>query len=238
MAVEMIVCLHINCYVRRKENVMPIKVTQEIGTLTVEVTGEEPKDIIRQLAFFGTLPAACPYDLEGAPCNYALQLTFKTVVPQHGEHKGKTLKYYGLRCANTPAHECNFGQRADDGSIFYKGASSFQVEYKAREGAQDYHGDHEDHGRQQQQSAPRQEPRDDFNETAAGVAPTQQSEHGNGGPTSGQRTLMSKLLADMGLTLEQAYTATGASKKWEEMNAGQAARFIDAVKNIKKEVAF
>lgn len=206
---------------------MPIRVKQEIGTLTVEVTGEQPKDIIQQLAFFGTLPAACPFEVEGGPCNFALQLTFKTVVPAQGEHKGKTLKYYGLRCANTPAHECNFGQRADDGSIFYKGASSFQIEYKAREGAQDYTSDHEDHGRQQQ-SAPREQARDSFN----------QPDNGNGGPTSGQRTLMSKLLADLGMSLDQAYVATGATKRWEEMNAGQAARFIDAVKNIKKEVAF
>lgn len=232
----MIVCLQVNCYATVKENVMPIRVRQEIGTLTVEVTGEQPKDIIQQLAFFGTLPAACPFDVEGGPCNFALQLTFKTVVPQQGEHKGKTLKYYGLRCANTPAHECNFGQRADDGSIFYKGASSFQLEYKARDAQESGYGGHNEH--QPPAQPQREQPRDDFNETAAGVVPTQQPEHGNGGPTAAQRTLMSRLLGELGMTLEQVYVATGATKKWDEMNAGQAARFIDAVKNVKKEVAF
>jgi hypothetical protein len=232
----MIVCLNINCYVTVKENVM-LTVIQKIGTLTVQVAGEQPKDIIEQLSFFGSLPATCPFEVEGGPCGFALQLTYKAFVPKSGQHAGKNLKYYGMRCSNQPAHECNFGQRTDGGAIYYKGPESFQLDYNAREQMESGHGGYEDHG-QQQQSAPREQARDSFNETAAGVAPTQQPEHGNGGPTSGQRTSMSKLLADMGLTLAQAQTATGATLKWEEMNAGQAARFIDAVKNIKREVAF
>lgn len=219
---------------------MPIRVKQEIGTLTVEVTGEQPKDIIQQLAFFGTLPAACPFDVEGGPCNFALQLTFKVVVPQQGEHKGKTLKYYGLRCANTPAHECNFGQRADDGSIFYKGALSFQLEYKAREAQESGYGGHEHHqpAQQQRETRPDHEARDSFNrrDEAEGQVLAEQSN--NGGPTSGQRTLMSKLLADAKITIGDAQRMTGATLKWDEMSPGQAARFIDAVKEKVKEVAF
>lgn len=202
-----------------------LKVTQQIGALTVEVAGEQPKDIIQQLAFFGTLPGLCPFPVDAeTTCDFLLQLTFKVVVPQSGEHKGKTLKYYGMRCANTPAHECNFGQRADDGSIFYKGANSFQMEYKAREAMES--GQHSDHPIQTRQDT---QARDSFN--ARDDSPQQNGggEQPRQGPTSGQRTYMTKLLTDAHITLNDAYEMTKATKNFEEMPPAVAAKFITAV---------
>jgi len=226
----MIVCLNTNHYVSVKENAM-LKVTQQVGALAVEVAGESPKDVIEQLGFFGSLPAVCPFEVEGGPCGHPLQFTYKAFTPRQGQHAGKLLKYYGLRCSNVPAHECNFGVRTDGGALYYKGKESFEIEFEARK--QFESGNHEGYDDN------RQHPRDDFNQTDNdGHVQQQAAQPEHGGPTAGQRTLMSKLLGDLGMNIEQARTATGATLKWEEMNPGQAARFIDAVKNLKKEVAF
>lgn len=200
-----------------------LKVTQKIGALDVEVTGESPHEVIEQFSFFGALPAKCP--VEG--CGHALQLTYKVV----GE---KRYKYYGMKCSNTPAHECNFGQRTDDHSLYYKGADSFGLEFRAREAEESGQGAHEP--RQQQR---REQPRDDFNaRDSRPQAGQQQQSNGDGeqqgarsgGPTSGQRTLITNLLTRASLTLDDAYEMTRASKKLEEMSVGECARFIDAVK--------
>lgn len=205
-----------NHYVSRKKEIVMLEVTQKIGALDVKVTGESPHEVIEQFSFFGALPAQCP--VEG--CGHALQLTYKVV----GE---KRYKYYGMKCANTPAHECNFGQRTDDSSLYYKGAESFGLEFRAREAEESGQDAHE----------PRQQRRDDFNARDSRPAQNQQQDNGNGeqpsrsgGPTSGQRTLLTNLLTRESVTLNDAYELTRASKKLEEMSVGECARFIDAVK--------
>lgn len=220
-----------------------MKVIQQIGTLTVEVAGDGPKEIIQQLSFFGSLPAVCPFQLGDEVCAHALQLTFKVVVPKSGEHKGKTLKYYGLRCANAPAHECNFGQRADDGSIFYKGAESFGLEYKAREAQESGHGGYEDHGngggqaRDDFNDHPRRHP-DGWEDKTAQQQQTPASRDDGAGPSGAQRNMLSKTLTEAGIDMKEAYRLTGATMDFDTMNPGQAGRFIGTLKQKLAGVKF
>lgn len=201
-----------------------LKVIQQLGPLTVEATGEREQEIFEKLDFWTRLPSQC--GVCAAPVGLACRRTTGG-------------NYYLLRCTSQPAHEAQVRQHkpANGGGLYFRADEQFELEWAARNAQSSGYDEPPDNNGQQQR--PDREARDSFNSrdelNAPGVAATEQ---GNGGPTSGQRTLMSKLLTDMGLTLEQAYAATGATKKWEEMNAGQAARFIDAVKNIKREVAF
>lgn len=198
-----------------------------MGGHEVTVSGGDEKEAIKNISLFSQLPDACPV------CQASLFFTYRKVAAK-GEKKGGT--FYGVKCKGGPAHEKYFHTHDNEAQNLYLIATEeFQLEYAARSAQSSGYEEPPDNGRQQQ-TRPDREARDSFNQPDNGDAQQQQPEHG--GPTSGQRTLMSKLLADVGMTLDQAYIATGAKKKWDDMNPGQAALFIDAVKNIKKEVAF
>lgn len=80
-----------------------MKATLEINGITLEITGDSPKELIPAFAFWQSLPSSCPM------CGSDLQFTYRT--PQD-------YTYYGLICANL--HACNFGQSKDTKSLFYK----------------------------------------------------------------------------------------------------------------------
>lgn len=82
------------------------------GIGTVEIDGDEETTIIAQAAFWTELPEACPI------CGATLRLS-------HRKPKGFT--YYGLVCKGSPEHECNFGQKKEDGSLYYKGPASWRL---------------------------------------------------------------------------------------------------------------
>lgn len=74
------------------------------GDAIVEISGNDNKELIEQASFWMTLPKACP------ECESPLILSFRR--PQN-------FPYYGLICTGNTPHECNFGARRDDTSLFY-----------------------------------------------------------------------------------------------------------------------
>lgn len=99
---------------------MPLKVTfkfDESITLDWDCAGIKP--FIESIAFLHELPRVCPVDDCGAP----LHFFFRS--PQGNS-------YYGLKCEGSPAHECNFGQHKEGGTLYYKGDGAFELEYSAR----------------------------------------------------------------------------------------------------------
>lgn len=74
------------------------------GDAIVEISGNDNKERIEQASFWMTLPKVCP------ECNAPLILSYRR--PQN-------YPYYGLICTGDVPHECNFGIRRDDTSLFY-----------------------------------------------------------------------------------------------------------------------
>lgn len=191
-----------------------------MGGHEVTVSGGDEKEAIKNISLFSQLPDACPV------CQASLFFTYRKVAAK-GEKKGGT--FYGVKCKGTPAHEKYFHTHDNEAQNLYLIATEeFQLEYAARSAQSSGYDEPPDNGRQQ-----RQGPRDDFNLPAAPPQPA-----ANGGPTSGQRTLMSKLLADKRMVMDQAYALTGATKKWEEMTPQQAAAFITAFTEKSSEVPY
>jgi len=93
-----------------------MKATFEINGITIEITGEKPKELIKEFAFWQSLPSSCPQ------CGEELHFTYRT--PQDYE-------YFGLMCKNL--HACNFGQNKDQKSLFYKNEWKDVREYQNAE---------------------------------------------------------------------------------------------------------
>jgi hypothetical protein len=71
---------------------------------TLEIEGTTQKELIKQAAFFGSLPSVCPV------CESATRFSFR-------EPEG--YEYYGLVCEQ--GHELKFGQHKEGGTLFPKG---------------------------------------------------------------------------------------------------------------------
>lgn len=78
----------------------------------VKISGENERDLIRQAAFWLSLPTKCPL------CQATLALDYRTP---------KTFKYYTLKCNGSPAHSVNFGQAQADGSLYYDDKKPWEV---------------------------------------------------------------------------------------------------------------
>ena len=78
----------------------------------IEIEGDETHNVIAQAAFWGDLPAECPF------CRSAVRL-------QHRQPKG--FEYFGMVCSGTVQHECNFGQKKGTGELYYKGPGSWRI---------------------------------------------------------------------------------------------------------------
>lgn len=116
-----------------------IKIFRTMPGGSVEVMGDTQMAVIQELNFWESLPALCPF--EG--CGQPLHFFYKRAQEKYD--------YYGLRCENEPAHECNFGQRTDHSGLYYKGPESFDTEYKAQQQRANGNGGQQ---QPQQQSAP------------------------------------------------------------------------------------
>lgn len=92
-----------------------INVHVSIGDrLKATVSGEDPKKVIENVAFFSELPDICPI------CQSVTSFSFRNP---------KDFSFYGMRCSGTPAHECTFGQRREGNGLFYKGQDSWDKAY-------------------------------------------------------------------------------------------------------------
>ncbi len=80
-----------------------MKATLLINGIELVIEADKPKELIREISFWQSLPQACPL------CSEPLAFTYRT--PQDFE-------YYGMICGNL--HACNFGQNKDARSLFYK----------------------------------------------------------------------------------------------------------------------
>lgn len=79
---------------------------------TVKITGENERDLIKQASFWLSIPTKCPI------CKATLALDYRTP---------KTYKYYTLKCNGPVPHAVNFGQKQDDGSLYYDDKKQWEV---------------------------------------------------------------------------------------------------------------
>jgi hypothetical protein len=84
---------------------MAIKMMVQIGLTTVTVEGDDPKETIRQAAFFQELPPSCPL------CSEPIVFTYR---------EAKGFSWWGLRCLGDTSHASEFGQKKEGGALFYK----------------------------------------------------------------------------------------------------------------------
>lgn len=86
------------------------------------------KPLIESIAFLHELPRTCPVPIsDDTECGAPLRFFFRS--PQGNS-------YYGLICQGSPAHECNFGQHKEGGTLYYKGDGEFQIAFKDRKGGE------------------------------------------------------------------------------------------------------
>lgn len=71
---------------------------------TVEISGDNERELIKQAAFWQSIPAKCPV------CGAPLILNYRT--PQ-------TFTYYELLCLGTPSHSVNFGESRGSHDLYY-----------------------------------------------------------------------------------------------------------------------
>lgn len=90
-------------------------------TLKFSWEASDIKTAIESIAFLHGLPKTCPV------CEAPIHFFFRSP---------KGYSYYGLVCEGAPAHEVNFGQHKEGGSLFYEGDGKWELEYSAREGGQ------------------------------------------------------------------------------------------------------
>ena len=92
-----------------------INIQVSIGDrMKATVSGEDPKKVVENVAFFSELPDTCPI------CQSPTHFSFRNP---------KDFNFYGMRCSGTPAHECTFGQRREGNGLFYKGQDSWDKAY-------------------------------------------------------------------------------------------------------------
>lgn len=92
-----------------------INIQVSIGSrMKATVSGEDPKKVVENIAFFSELPDICPI------CQNSTVFSFRNP---------KDFQFYGMRCSGTPAHECTFGQRREGNGLFYKGQDSWDKAY-------------------------------------------------------------------------------------------------------------
>jgi hypothetical protein len=89
------------------------------STLKFSWEASDIKTAIESISFLHGLPEKCPV------CDASIHFFYRS--PQGNA-------YYGLVCSGAPAHEVNFGQHKEGGSLFYKGDGSWELEYSARQG--------------------------------------------------------------------------------------------------------
>jgi hypothetical protein len=89
------------------------------STLKFSWEASDIKTAIESISFLHGLPEKCPV------CEAPIHFFYRS--PQGNA-------YYGLICVGAPAHEVNFGQHKEGGSLFYKGDGAWELEYSARQG--------------------------------------------------------------------------------------------------------
>lgn len=95
---------------------MPIKMTLGIADGVVEISGDREQDLIKQAAFWMSLPKKCPM------CESEIIFTYRTP-------KGNT--YYGLKCIGKPSHECDINQQKPEkgGGLYYPEKPEWKLAY-------------------------------------------------------------------------------------------------------------
>jgi len=96
-----------------------MKATIEIlgGRATVEITAEDARAIVEELAFFTQLPEQCGNKECGAP----VHLTFRTIK----DSKDDKHDYYGMECSR--GHSTTFGTYKGKRTLFYKAAEPWKI---------------------------------------------------------------------------------------------------------------
>jgi hypothetical protein len=97
--------------------------------ITIEIDGNNAKEIIVQAAFWNSLPHECPL------CNAPVQLFHRD--PQDND-------YYGLKCTGERPHQTNFGIYKElSKGLFYKGDKSWTDWIVGRDADEDQEGTRE-----------------------------------------------------------------------------------------------
>lgn len=78
----------------------------------IEIEGDTPQDIIRQAAFWQSLPTNCKV------CN--ADLVFDYATP-------KTFKYYKLKCTGSTPHTVNLSEKTADHSMYFDRSKPWEV---------------------------------------------------------------------------------------------------------------
>jgi hypothetical protein len=80
--------------------------------MTIEIDGNDAREIWPAAAFWNSLPTICPL------CSAELTLEFKTP---------KTYKYYVLKCTGPTPHSVNLGQKVDGGTLYFDRSKDWEV---------------------------------------------------------------------------------------------------------------
>ena len=89
-----------------------IELRMVVGRYAVTVRGENPKVVVKQIAFFSELPEKCPV------CGALVRLTYR---------EPKDFTFYGLACLGEPSHETTFGVHKTGDGLFYKKSEPWTV---------------------------------------------------------------------------------------------------------------
>ena len=81
-------------------------------TTTIEISADDPKELVQKASFWSCLPHSCPV------CQKDLVFTYRTP---------KNFKYYGVRCTGTPSHATSFGVNMEGGGLYYKASAAWTV---------------------------------------------------------------------------------------------------------------
>jgi len=101
----------------------------DLGTIgRVAVEGDDAREILKELAFWQSLPTACPV------CGAGTRLVYERVTSKKQNSYGKEFDYYRLRCLGEPRHEVTLGVYQDGGGLFYPESKPWTVR---RRGADD-----------------------------------------------------------------------------------------------------
>lgn len=95
------------------------KLTITAPTFTVELTADNERDLIKQAAFWQSIPSKCPV------CQKPV--VFEYTTPQ-------TYKYYKLKCTGDPSHSTNFGVKKEGSDLYYDAGKRWEVFLPGREG--------------------------------------------------------------------------------------------------------
>lgn len=101
------------------------EMTIQVFRSQIKVVGENEKDLIRQSAFFCTLPTHCPSEGCGGD---QLQFMFREFPAKSGPLMGKLMTYYSIRCLDCGA-KCNFGVHQDKEQTLYYDARKWTDKY-------------------------------------------------------------------------------------------------------------